>query len=71
VGDGPPPRGGGVLDARRNRALRSQGVVDGQDVQPAVPAQQAARKVVGVEVSDREAAAVEEHEQRRSRTPGS
>ena len=59
----PAVRGVTVVDGGRRRVLRRESVVDRQDVDSGVAAHQPAQPVVGVEVADDEAAAVEEDQQ--------
>jgi hypothetical protein len=64
VGRRPPERGPGILGRGREGVLRGEPVVDGEDMDARVAAEEATWPVVGVEVPDLEAAAVEEDEQR-------
>ena len=65
MGLSPSQRGGGVLDGRGEGVLGGEPVVDGQHVRARVTAEHPAQPVVGIEVADHEATAVEVHDQRR------
>ncbi len=66
---GPAQSRPSVLHRRRERVLRREPVVHGQNVRPGVAAEQTAGRIVGVQVPDDEPAPVEEHDQR-MRPPG-
>src|SRR6201999_356517 len=55
----------GIVDRGRRWVLGGQPVIDRQHVNVGVAAGQPAQRVVGVQVTDRPAAAVVEHQQRR------
>ena len=60
----PAGRGPGVVDGGRKLVLRRQAIVDGQDDGPRAVAERATDHVLGIEIADDPAAAVEEDDDR-------
>jgi hypothetical protein len=66
VGHGPPEGGQGIVHRGRKRVLGRQAVVDREDLDLGVVAEDPAWLVMGVQIADHKAPAVQEHQQRLS-----